>query len=113
MTVLFNRGQIGLTAFRELMRDPLMAGIPIILETPAADNPLDVGELAIWMKEIGLLYEIQRIEDAEWPQREKEISVKWRAERDLMNPPKEKGEKGGKKGKKGKKGKDEEEEEED
>lgn len=88
-----------------------MAGIPIILETPAADNPLDVGELSIWMKEIGLLYEIQKIEDDEWPEKEKEISARWRVERDKMNPPKEKGEKGAKKGKKGKKAKDEDEEE--
>jgi AP endonuclease-1 len=83
-------GQIGLTAFREIMRDPLMAGIPLILETPAANNPLEVGELCLWMKEIHLLYEIQAIEDDEWDTKQVEIEARWRAERDKLNPPKEK-----------------------
>lgn len=88
-----------------------MAGIPLVLETPAADNPLDVGELAIWMKEIELLYRIQSIEDEDWAKEEEGIRESWRIVRDKMNPPKEKAVKG--KGKKGKKGKDEEDEEED
>lgn len=91
-----------------------MSGIPLILETPAADNPLDVGELAIWKKEIALLYRIQAIGDEEWEKEKEGIVDEWRKERDVMNPPKEKKEKKGKagKGKKGKKG-DEDDEDED
>lgn len=84
------RGHIGLTAFREIMRDPLMAGIPLILETPASANALEVGELSLWTKEIQLLYEIQGVEDNEWETKKVEIEARWRAERDKMNPPKEK-----------------------
>jgi AP endonuclease-1 len=92
------------------MRDPLMAGIPICLETPAADKPLEVGELAVWKHEIELLYRIQRIEDEEWAKEEQGITEEWRKVRDVMNPPKEKKAPGGKgKGKKGKKGESEEE----
>lgn len=85
-----SRGHIGLTAFREVMRDPLMAGIPLILETPASGNPLEAGELSLWTKEIQLLYEIQGIEDEEWETKKVEIEARWRAERDKLNPPKEK-----------------------
>ena len=85
-----NSGKIGLTGFRALMRDPLMAGIPICLETPAADKPLEVGELAIWKHEIELLYRIQRIEDDEWAKEEQSITEEWNKLRDQMNPPKEK-----------------------
>lgn len=86
-----------------------MAGIPICLETPAADKPLEVGELAVWKHEIELLYRIQRIEDDEWAKQEEGIVDEWRKVRDVMNPPKEKV-KAGPKGK-GKKGKKEESEE--
>ena len=88
-----------------------MSGIPLILETPAAENPLEVGELAIWVKEIGLLYRIQAIPDDEWAEQEEGIREDWRKVRDLMNPPKEK-KPAAKKGKKGKKG-DEDEDEDD
>jgi AP endonuclease-1 len=72
------------------MLDPLMSGIPLILETPAAENPLEVGELAIWVKEIALLYKIQAIPDEEWTEKEEGIREEWRKVRDVMNPPKEK-----------------------
>ena len=111
--MLIYSGCIGLTAFREIMRDPLMAGIPLILETPAANNPLEVGELSLWTKEIHMLYEIQAIEDDEWETKQVEIEARWRAERDELNPPKEKKVKEKKtpavKGKGKKKKKDEEE----
>ncbi|RSH90599.1 hypothetical protein EHS25_001204 [Saitozyma podzolica] len=103
-------GDIGLTAFRCIMRDPRMSHIPLILETPAADKPLEVGELAVWVKEIKLLYEIQAIPEDEWSAKSVEIEKRWRADRDVMNPPKEpKGKaKNAKKAKKGKKDEDEE-----
>ncbi|OCF43410.1 AP endonuclease 1 [Kwoniella heveanensis CBS 569] len=120
-------GKIGLTGFRCLMRDPLMAGIPLVLETPAPEKALEVGDLAIWQREIKLLYEIQGIEDEEWEKRKGEIEERWRKERDSINPPKEKGPKGkgatakgGKakpaakgKGKKGKKAEETSDEEDD
>lgn len=104
-------GEIGLTAFRCIMRDPRMSHIPLILETPAADKPLEVGELAVWVKEIKLLHEIQAIADDEWPAKRSAIEKRWRADRDVMNPPKEpKGKaKNAKKAKKGKKDEDEDE----
>lgn len=81
---------IGLTAFRCIMRDPLMAGIPLVLETPAPDAPTPAEHLSIWTKEIALLYEIQEIEDDEWEVKKEEIEKRWRKERDAINPPKEK-----------------------
>ncbi|ORY31935.1 xylose isomerase-like protein [Naematelia encephala] len=121
-------GKIGLSAFRMIMRDPLFSGIPLVLETPAPEKALESGELSVWTSEIKLLYEIQGINDEEWVTREGEIEKRWRAERDKLNPPKEKKVKGkksdedgnGKKGKggggggrgKGKKVKKEEDDEE-
>lgn len=79
-------GHIGLSGFRTLMRDPVMIGIPIVLETPSGpDDGLD-----IWTREIKLLYEIQGIEDAEWEEKKGEIEARWRVERDAIDPPKEK-----------------------
>lgn len=90
-----------------------MSGIPLVLETPAAENPLEVGELAIWVKEITLLYQIQAIPDDEWAEKEETIREEWRKVRDVMNPPKEKKVAAGKKGKgKAKKGDDEDEDDE-
>ena len=86
------------------MRDPLMHGIPLILETPAPEKALEYGDLAIWTREIKLLYEIQTIGDDEWATKKVEIEKRWREERDKINPPKEKVKKP-KKEKKGKKGK--------
>ncbi|WWC87604.1 uncharacterized protein L201_002494 [Kwoniella dendrophila CBS 6074] len=108
-------GKIGLTGFRCLMRDPVMSGIPIVLETPAPEKALEVGDLAIWMREIKLLYEIQGINDQDWETKKDEIEERWRKERDSINPPKEKGPKGkAKPAPKGKKkGKKEDSEEED
>jgi AP endonuclease-1 len=82
------------------MRDPLMAGIPLVLETPANEKALEAGELSLWTKEIKMLYEIQGINDDEWPAKRIEIEARWRIERDKLNPPKIK-----EKGPKGKKGK--------
>ena len=93
------------------MRDPLVSGIPLILETPAPEKALEFSDLAIWAREIKLLYEIQAISDADWVRTEGEIEKRWRVERDLLNPPKppktpkEKKPKVEKKGKKGEKGK--------
>ncbi|CAD6568544.1 MAG: hypothetical protein TREMPRED_004634 [Tremellales sp. Tagirdzhanova-0007] len=104
-------GKIGLSAFRAIMRDPLVSGIPLILETPAPEKALEFSDLAIWAREIKLLYEIQAISDADWVRTEGEIEKRWRVERDLLNPPKppktpkEKKPKVEKKGKKGEKGK--------
>lgn len=72
------------------MRDPLMAGIPLVLETPAPDSSIPAEHLSIWTKEIALLYEIQAIEDEEWEVKKGEIEERWRKERDAINPPKEK-----------------------
>ncbi|EIW67850.1 hypothetical protein TREMEDRAFT_33014 [Tremella mesenterica DSM 1558] len=106
-------GKIGLSAFRQIMRDQRLQNIPMVLETPAPEKALEAGNLAIWTKEIQLLYEIQGISDDEWVNKEEEIMVRWRKERDEINPPKEKPPKGAKapKGKKGKKDKEESEEE--
>jgi AP endonuclease-1 len=106
-----------------MMRDPLMSGIPLILETPAPEKALELSDLAIWAREIKLLYEIQGIGDDEWVVKEGEIERRWREVRDLLNPPKppkekkvKEKEKGGgevkAKAKKGKKTEEEEEEEE-
>ena len=102
-----DRGKIGLSAFRCIMRDPLMSGIPLILETPAPDKALEFGDLAIWVREIRLLYEIQEIGDDEWVAREGDIKLRWKEERDLLNPPKPPKEKKVKKGGQGKKAKGE------
>ncbi|KAL1412874.1 DNA-(apurinic or apyrimidinic site) lyase [Vanrija albida] len=92
-------GEIGLSGFRALMRDPLMAGIPLILETPSgAGGGGETGDLSVWTKEIALLYEIQGVPDDEWAEKSVEIEKRWRKERDALNPPKDK--KGPKKGKK-------------
>ncbi|WVW79866.1 hypothetical protein I302_101836 [Kwoniella bestiolae CBS 10118] len=113
-------GKIGLTGFRCIMRDPLMSGIPLILETPAPEKALEVGDLAIWMREIKLLYEIQGISDEDWKVKKDEIEARWRKERDGINPPKEKGPKAKGKAtpaprgkKKGKKEESEDEDEDD
>lgn len=88
------------------MRDPLMSGLPLILETPATvGNPLEVGELSLWTKEIAMLYEIQAIEDDAWETKKVEIEARWRAERDKLSPPKEKKEKKAAANGKGAKGK--------
>ncbi|WRT65362.1 uncharacterized protein IL334_002305 [Kwoniella shivajii] len=106
-------GKIGLTGFRCLMRDPLMSGIPLVLETPAPEKALEVGDLAIWMKEIKLLYEIQAMDDKDWILKKVEIEDRWRKERDSINPPKEKAPKGKAASKNKKKGKKEESEDDD
>lgn len=82
-------GCIGLSGFRNLMRDSVVAGIPMVLETPSGPaKSVEDGELEIWTKEVALLYEIQRIEDDEWSKREEEITARWRKERDAIDPPK-------------------------
>lgn len=87
-------GHIGLSGFRALMRDPLMIGIPIVLETPSGPpGAVENGDLDIWSREIKLLYEIQSIPDDEWESKKGEIEARWRKERDAISPPKEKKEK--------------------
>ncbi|BEJ12568.1 hypothetical protein CspHIS471_0210280 [Cutaneotrichosporon sp. HIS471] len=81
-------GEIGLTGFRELVRDPRMAGIPMALETPS--GPEDGVMSEIWAKEVALLYEIQAVPDTEWEERKVEIEARWRKERDAISPPKAK-----------------------
>lgn len=108
-------GQIGLTGFRCLMRDPRMQNIPIVLETPSPlPTKTEAGDLAIWAKEIEMLYEIQGIEDDEWEERKEGIVGRWREERDLLKPPEEKKprKKSAGKGKKDEEDVDDEEEDE-
>lgn len=82
-------GCIGLSGFRNLVRDAGVAGIPMVLETPSGPaKSVEDGELDIWTKEIALLYEIQRIDDADWNAKEQEITARWRAERNAIDPPK-------------------------
>ncbi|TXT05647.1 uncharacterized protein COLE_06967 [Cutaneotrichosporon oleaginosum] len=81
-------GEIGLTGFRELVRDPRMAGIPMVLETPS--GPEDGVMSEIWAKEVALFYEIQGVSDGEWESKKVEIETRWRKERDAISPPKAK-----------------------
>lgn len=91
------------------MRDPHLAGLPLILETPVPDpvQGMANAELRVCDKEIELLYRIQGIDDEAWEKEKDAIAAEWRQVRDGLNPPKEK--KAGKG--KGKKGKDAEEDE--
>jgi AP endonuclease-1 len=102
-------GEIGLTGFRELVRDPRMAGIPMVLETPSGPEDGVVSE--IWGKEVALLYEIQGVPDSEWETKKGEIEARWRKERDAISPPKAKPVKKTASKAKGKKKKDESESE--
>ena len=60
----------------------------MILETPAPDKAVETDELALYWREINLLYEIQGVRDEEWGERKDGIEAAWRLERDRMNPPK-------------------------
>lgn len=86
-------GCIGLSGFRNLMRDSGMAGIPMVLETPSGPaKSVEDGELDIWTKEVALLYEIQKIGDEDCTKdKEKEVTERWRKERNAIDPPKGKG----------------------
>ncbi|RUO95457.1 apurinic endonuclease family protein, partial [Jimgerdemannia flammicorona] len=46
------KGQIGVEAFRLIMNDERMNGIPLILETPLGKG----GDMSVWKEEIELLY---------------------------------------------------------
>lgn len=81
-------GEIGLTGFRELVRDPRMTGIPMVLETPS--GPEDPVVSPVWVKEVALLYEIQSVPEEEWESKKMEIEARWRKERDELAPPKTK-----------------------
>lgn len=48
--VFGHRGFLGLGAFRQLMNDPRVQNIPLILETPSFEQPSDV-----WGREIAVL----------------------------------------------------------
>lgn len=83
-------GYIGLSGFRALMRDPVMIGIPMVLETPSGPpGAVENGDLDIWAREIKLLYEIQGVPDDEWEDKKSVIEQRWRKERDAISPPKE------------------------
>lgn len=99
-------GKIGLSGFRELMRDGRMQGIPMVLETPSGAGD----EMAVWEEEIKLLYEIQGVPEGEWGDKKAEIEERWRKKRAQIAPAKDKAPKGKAKGK-GKKSNDSEEDE--
>jgi AP endonuclease-1 len=83
-------GHIGLSGFRAMVRDPVMAGIPMVLETPSGPpGAVENGDLDIWAREIKLLYEIQGIPDDQWEEKKGEVEARWRKERDAIMPPKE------------------------
>jgi AP endonuclease 1 len=106
-------GEIGLPAFRFLLRDTRLSSIPLILETPTFE------ETGVWRREIELLYEIQCLEGSEEEVEVKlgEVKAAWTRERDEIKKNSKKGDKGPKppkkKGKKGKADADADEEDED
>lgn len=69
-------GEIGLAAFRFVVRDERLAGIPLILETPTFE------ETEVWQREIKLLYELQEVDgtDAQVEARLKQMTEDWRKE---------------------------------
>jgi AP endonuclease-1 len=107
----FHSGEIGLPCFRLIVRDPRLARIPLILETPTFE------ETSVWRREIEILYELQHVEGTEEDVAAKlgEMTEAWRKELAEMRRISGKGPKEKKapavKGKKGKKGDDEDEEE--
>ncbi len=50
------RGYIGLNAFRHIMNDTRVQNIPLILETPSFELPVDV-----WGKEVAVLQQLSQI----------------------------------------------------
>lgn len=48
--LLVFRGYLGITTFRHILQDPRTQNIPLILETPSFEQPLEV-----WGKEIEIL----------------------------------------------------------
>jgi len=50
-----SRGSLGLDAFRHLMNDPRVQNIPLILETPSFERPVDM-----WGKEIAVLQQLSQ-----------------------------------------------------
>ena len=45
-------GHLGLEAFRLIMNDPRLRGLPLVLETPSGDDP------SVWAREIALLHSL-------------------------------------------------------
>jgi AP endonuclease-1 len=70
------RGEIGLAAFRFIVRDPRLAKIPLILETPTFE------ETEVWKREMEILYQLQEVEgtDEEVEVILKEMTDSWRDE---------------------------------
>lgn len=74
-------GELSISAFSHIVSDPRVAGIPLILETPAFDGPgsaLAEG-MEIWQKEVEVLHRIgdapKRGGDAELEEWAEEIQV--------------------------------------
>lgn len=107
---LESSGEIGLPCFRLIVRDPRLARIPLILETPTFE------ETAVWRREIEILYELQHVEGSpgDVAARLDEMTRAWRGELAEMRRVSGKGPKEKKtpKGKKGKQGDDDDEESE-
>src|SRR5689334_2438880 len=51
-----SRGSLGLNAFRHVMNDSRVQNIPLILETPSFERPVDV-----WGKEVAVLQQLSRV----------------------------------------------------
>ncbi|KAI5451430.1 DNA-(apurinic or apyrimidinic site) lyase [Naganishia albida] len=101
-------GEIGLACFRLIVRDPRLAHIPLILETPTVE------ETSVWRREIEILYELQHVDGSEEEVTAKlqEMTDAWKTELAEMRRVSGKGPKEKKapaaKGKKGKKAEPEE-----
>lgn len=50
-------GELGLAAFAHILADPRTRGLPLVLETPAYDEPGRLGEqgMEVWRKEVEVL----------------------------------------------------------
>jgi AP endonuclease-1 len=51
-----NSGHLGIGAFRNIMNDPRVQNIPLILETPSFEQPMEV-----WGKEIAMLQRLSSV----------------------------------------------------
>jgi AP endonuclease-1 len=74
------QGYLGLEAFRVLMNDERLQGIPLVLETPNNDDP------GVWAKEIKLLERLVGMtgEEEEFKALVAELQAKGKAERDRV-----------------------------
>ncbi|KAL6076150.1 AP endonuclease 2 [Balamuthia mandrillaris] len=95
------KGTIGLEAFRCLMQDKRMDGIPMVLETPA-------GSPGIYTEEVKMLYDLEQMEEEEF---QKMLEQARKTKPKIAENTKAKGKKGGRRGRT--QDKNEEEEDED